>query len=425
MTHSLLITESRLMNRALLRILITSFACLVLGHNAEAQSGRNTWTVKVNDPCGLPDTTTTAFKLAATLNWGYSYDSLLADLQRWSQSPFVRIDSIGTSVQNRALYMLTIEDTVPSFRKRVWVHARTHPNEVQGTWVTNQLIELLLSPTPLGHLLRDSCVFNIVPMYNPDGVELAYPRQNANGVDLESNWDENPGEPEVQALRAMFVQLMANPSPIRVALNMHSSISCTRYFVYHDASGTSLLYAMTEQAFINEVRSHFPGGIEPWTYFVSWTTVTPKYYPESWFWYNHREAVLALTYEDKNCPSAGGYDSTARAILGGIGDHLAIAPGPTIVRNDESTPPGFSLEQNYPNPFNPVTTIQFSIVNSQYTILNVYDMLGRKVAVLVDEHKEPGTYTVRFEGKGLASGVYFYRLEAGDLVEVKRMVLLR
>jgi Zinc carboxypeptidase/Secretion system C-terminal sorting domain len=410
-----------------LRFLISAFACLMLGGSTLAQIRVTDRTAELDDPCGLPDTTTAAFKLASSLNWGYSYDSLRADLQRWAQSPFVRIDSIGASVQNRALYMLTIEDTVPSPRKRVWIHARTHPNEVQGTWVTNQLIDLLLSPTPLGQLLRDSCVFNIVPMYNPDGVELAYPRQNANGVDLESNWNVNPGEPEVRALRAMFMQLMADPSPIRIALNMHSSISCTRYFVYHDANGTSALYATIEQTFINQVRSHFPGGIEPWTYFVSWTNGAPTYYPESWFWYNHQESVLALTYEDKNCAAAGGYDSTALALLDGIGDHLGVTSGVTAVRSDGSVPEQFSLEQNYPNPFNPVTTIQFTIPVGTYgrTSLRVYDLLGREVAVLVNENKEPGIYTVRFDARGIASGVYLYRLEVGEVVDVKRMVLLR
>ncbi|MEK7251075.1 MAG: M14 family zinc carboxypeptidase, partial [Bacteroidota bacterium] len=285
------------------------------------------------DPCGYPDTSSAQYKSDALMNWGYSYDSLRADLARWSQSPFVRIDSVGATVQNRAMYVLTIQDTsvLPFARKRIWIHARTHPNEVQGTWVTNEIIKLLLSNSPIAMRLRDSCIFNIMPMYNPDGVELARPRQNANGIDLESNWSANPPQPEVQVLRRVFTQLMSQPNPIRVALNMHSALACRRYFVYHAASGTSNLFATMQQDYIGFVRSHFPGGIEPYTYFVSWTSnPPPTVYPESWFWYNHREAVLANTYEDKNCTAAGGFDTTAAAILRGAGDYLGVF-GPTNV----------------------------------------------------------------------------------------------
>ncbi len=380
-----------------------------------------------DDPCGYPDTTTLEFKSAALLNWGYSYDSLKADLARWSLSPFVRVDSVGATVQNRAMYMMTIQDTtsLPFTRKRVWIHTRTHPNEVQSTWVTNEIIKLLLSNSLVGRKLRDSCIFNIMPMYNPDGVELARPRENANGIDLESNWSANPPQPEVQVLRRVFTQLMSQPNPIRIALNMHSALACRRYFVYHAASGTSNLFATMQQQYIGFVRSHFPGGIEPHTYFVSWTNnPPPTVYPESWFWYNHREAVLANTYEDKNCTSAGGFDSTALAILQGIGDYLNIS-GATSVSHSPETPRAFSLGQNYPNPFNPSTTIEFSLLTKDFVSLDIYDVLGEKIASLISESLNAGTYTVKWIAEGLASGMYFYRLRSGDFVSVKRMVMLR
>jgi hypothetical protein len=88
-------------------------------------------------------------------------------------------------------------------------------------------------------------------------------------------------------------------------------------------------------------------------------------------------------------------------------------------------PDRFALEQNYPNPFNPTTTVHFSILNRQWTILKVYDVVGREVATLVNEVKQPGTYTVQWDATGSASGVYFYRLQAGDFVDVKKLVLLR
>jgi hypothetical protein len=92
---------------------------------------------------------------------------------------------------------------------------------------------------------------------------------------------------------------------------------------------------------------------------------------------------------------------------------------------DHSLPQTFSLSQNYPNPFNPTTNFQFTIVNSQLTILKVYDIMGREVATLLNEVKEAGTYTVTWNPGNLASGVYLYKLTAGPFVEMRRMILLR
>jgi hypothetical protein len=96
-------------------------------------------------------------------------------------------------------------------------------------------------------------------------------------------------------------------------------------------------------------------------------------------------------------------------------------------------PTEFSLEQNYPNPFNPTTTIRFSIPNVetghapslQRVSLKVYDMLGREVATLVDEDKIPGNHEVKFNGKGLASGMYIYRIQSGNFTHSKKLILLK
>jgi len=85
----------------------------------------------------------------------------------------------------------------------------------------------------------------------------------------------------------------------------------------------------------------------------------------------------------------------------------------------------FSLGQNYPNPFNPTTKINFSIPNSDYVSLRVYDILGREVKVLVSENLTTGEYEVDFDAKGLSSGMYYYSLRAGDYVSVKKMVLVK
>jgi hypothetical protein len=97
----------------------------------------------------------------------------------------------------------------------------------------------------------------------------------------------------------------------------------------------------------------------------------------------------------------------------------------TVSHRTDQTPNTFSLEQNYPNPFNPGTIIRYQLPMVNYVSLKVYDLLGREVATLVNEVKLPGSYTVEWNASGLASGVYFYRLRAGDFADVKKLVVLR
>ena len=85
----------------------------------------------------------------------------------------------------------------------------------------------------------------------------------------------------------------------------------------------------------------------------------------------------------------------------------------------------YELKQNYPNPFNPFTSIQFQIVNQGMVTLKIYDMLGREVKTLVNEIKSPGKYVISFDASGLSSGVYFYKMTAGEFTNVKRMVLIK
>jgi len=90
-----------------------------------------------------------------------------------------------------------------------------------------------------------------------------------------------------------------------------------------------------------------------------------------------------------------------------------------------TNPTKFSLEQNYPNPFNPTTTIKYSIGSQQLAVLKVYDVLGREVATLVNEIRQPGNYEVEFNASKLSSGIYFYTLRAGDFKQVRKMIIMK
>ncbi len=105
------------------------------------------------------------------------------------------------------------------------------------------------------------------------------------------------------------------------------------------------------------------------------------------------------------------YEGTAT----GVAEQPQRAAKPTV----------FGLDQNYPNPFNPTTTIRYELPSTSMVRLSVFDLLGQEVATLVNERKDAGTYQVRFDGSALPSGIYFYRLAAGDFVQTRRLALVK
>jgi hypothetical protein len=90
-----------------------------------------------------------------------------------------------------------------------------------------------------------------------------------------------------------------------------------------------------------------------------------------------------------------------------------------------TNPTAFALYQNYPNPFNPITNIRYGVPNRSHVTLTVFNALGQEVVQLVNGDMEAGYHEVQFEGKNLSSGVYFYRMQAGDFVQTRKFVLVR
>ena len=117
------------------------------------------------------------------------------------------------------------------------------------------------------------------------------------------------------------------------------------------------------------------------------------------------------------------------------GGQIVAYPGQTGIQLNLTTsaietpeltvPKRFALEQNYPNPFNPTTGIRYQVSGTSNVLLAVYNLLGQEVAMLVNEVKTPGTYTVQFNASTVPSGVYFYRMTAGSFTSTKSMVVLK
>jgi photosystem II stability/assembly factor-like uncharacterized protein len=121
-------------------------------------------------------------------------------------------------------------------------------------------------------------------------------------------------------------------------------------------------------------------------------------------------------------------DAETGWIVGGDGRILHTTNGGvTFIEGGQTdeVPNDFALCQNCPNPFNPSTSIKFELPKSSDVRLSVYDLLGREVSVLVNEKRNAGVHEVKFDGTSLASGVYFYRIIAGDFIQTRKLLLLR
>ncbi len=130
--------------------------------------------------------------------------------------------------------------------------------------------------------------------------------------------------------------------------------------------------------------------------------------------------IAGRPYRLDNAASAADYNY--------IIDNWMISELPTGIKTHDivtSAAESFNLDQNYPNPFNPTTRISYSIQKAGLVTLKIYDILGREVETLINDFQQPNSYSVSFNASGLASGIYLYKLKAGDFVQTRKMMLLK
>jgi hypothetical protein len=179
---------------------------------------------------------------------------------------------------------------------------------------------------------------------------------------------------------------LTTPAANRVSINI----------VYNGGSGSGTI---VPASFVNVVRIRFKTKKGAGHSTLQWRSVTPSQTGA----FNDAAALV----------TRGTLFSFDTILLGIIGS----TPG--------TLPTEYSLSQNYPNPFNPSTTIKYGIPRASAVTLRVFNSLGQQVAVLIDRTQDAGFHEVKFDGSAMASGVYFYRLKAGDYVETKKLVMVR
>ena len=176
-------------------------------------------------------------------------------------------------------------------------------------------------------------------------------------------------------------------------------------------------------AYINDTTLYMPSSIDgrgylPFTYSkdygVTWHTIFDS---EGWGGYTYTFTATDIHFFDENTGIIIGHDGKVlKTTTGGI-------PTPVLQRINYGRQ--FNLSQNYPNPFNPSTKITFTLPKSESVNLQVYNTLSQIVGNLVEDKLQAGSHEFEFNASHLPSGVYFYRLQAGEYVDVKKMLLLK
>lgn len=224
-----------------------------------------------------------------------------------------------------------------------------------------------------------------------------------------------------------YITWLHNKEPDMLRSDGESSYK--RYKLYRS---TSLNYntapSETNYSFITNVD--IPVNVTP--YYIDTSLISVCYMPDEapcppWCWipYFIRYRVQAVDYYDSVSVKSD-FASTLgiRLEYGQYGGQEGDNPGGNT-KPSGIIPKSFDLKQNYPNPFNPITNIKFDLPKDIFVTIKIYDILGREVKTLVNEFKNAGSYIVSFNGSEFASGVYFYRIQAGSFVSVKRMVLIK
>jgi hypothetical protein len=169
--------------------------------------------------------------------------------------------------------------------------------------------------------------------------------------------------------------------------------------------GTNVIYVVGSATTANSLKRSTDGG-------GSWTTMTTG-------------GISAISHFDLILGSGNVIFGYAVALDGSclrLRDSVLVTG---VNNNNNNVPVEYSLEQNYPNPFNPSTIIKYALPRSSNVSLKIYDMLGNEVKTVVNEFKTAGTYSVNFDASSLSSGVYFYKIVAGDFTDAKKMTLVK
>ena len=288
------------------------------------------------------------------------FDRFYSDLLKTFPQGHLTKKTLGKSpVLNKPIELVTMTNPkIPDAKKkRIWIHTRTHSSETGGSFLVEGLMRFLSRKTPEAKTALDNLIFHIVPVHNPDGVNSGNYRLNLKSENLEVLWLRDPQNPlllsseapiENQLLNKAIRHLAQKEGKFTLALNLHSSQSKreTRPFFFPHFGPSALGYNTEESGlwnksikFIDFVKHYYGKDLIEATPTDGGRSFVPKSYPESWWWANFKNTVMALTLETTYDQSeyAPGYVDKEK--LHKLGESLGMA---ALAYHDLLNPPSLS-----------------------------------------------------------------------------------
>ena len=246
----------------------------------------------------------------------------------------------------------------------------------------------------LRYVLGDTVFFNVLHSYGTDTVNFKY--QAARTQDVNARWNIYTG----QSLDYFFNEWIYQPN---------HPVYANTYNINNMGGGQWRLRFTA-----NQTQSNTPFHKMPITYKVSFSTGS--------------DSTIRVMNDVNNQLFTNIFYRQPTTVVFDPNTDIVLKSATTVLsvnENEQVLPSTFALYQNYPNPFNPVTVIKYDVPQNSFVKLNVYDITGKLVKTLVDENKTPGKYEEMFNGVSFASGIYYCKLEAGNFIDIKKLVLVK
>ncbi len=277
-------------------------------------------------------------KVHLARHYPYKFEDLYKFLKKFERDKWIKIDTIGYSPLGLPIIELSISNTnIPeNKKKRILIHSRTHPSETMSSFVVEGLIESLLN-IKNQHIL-DNLIFNIVPLLNVDGVKLGLSRNNARGYNLEESWFRSELDPyqiqdrcpdEVHILHRFFTKYLESEPDVICAINIHSfnpqyyqkpyAFIFSNFFDWqkYKESGKSLW--IKQAKFLKFLNEEYCTPVLGRTNPKTTSTIDKKEFPESWWWINFKDKIMAVTLEttpEQLCINGTQYSNVANKEFG-------------------------------------------------------------------------------------------------------------
>ncbi|WP_325894738.1 M14-type cytosolic carboxypeptidase [Grimontia sp. NTOU-MAR1] len=274
------------------------------------------------------------------------FDAFYEDFITKLPEEYVTKETLGHSpILGKPIDLVTITNPYVDAKdkKRVWIHARTHSAEVGGSLLVEGLMNFLARSDEYSQEALDNLIFHIVPVHNPDGVDLGHYRLNGSSVNLEVMWQRDENNPmllnedapiENRLLNEAMLRLAEQDGKFTMALNLHSSQSDpdTRPFFYPHFGPESLGYSKEEAElwnktvrFIDGVKASFGEDLIEPTPEEGGSSFASRNYPESWWWTNYGSDVMAVTFETTYDKSGFAPNYVTEDSLRRLGESMAIS----------------------------------------------------------------------------------------------------